>query len=148
MRSPRRVKGFGPSSTCATGITGYQKRRRTFCLVTSMVDHETRCYFAAVPHDQRDGKLIDQAGFVRRCAGAGVHVEGWKARAGDAQAKAVALRDEAARRSKGNAQRPFGGATVALSEDGRLTVGWHVEEDCGDIEARAVGCAPQLEGDV
>src|SRR5579862_4364933 len=34
--SPRSVKGFGPSLRCSIGISAYQKRRSTGCLVFSM----------------------------------------------------------------------------------------------------------------
>src|SRR5450830_106577 len=35
--SPSKVNGLGPSLSMETGIRAYQKRRRTFCFVTSMV---------------------------------------------------------------------------------------------------------------
>src|SRR5580704_10369939 len=35
--SPKRVNGFGPSRSFSVGMVAYQKRRRTFCLVLSMV---------------------------------------------------------------------------------------------------------------
>src|SRR3954466_4290754 len=36
MSSPIRRKGLGPSSRADIGISAYQKRRSTFCLVVSM----------------------------------------------------------------------------------------------------------------
>ena len=37
MSSPSSRNGFGPLARCAIGMTGYQKRRSTGCLVTCMV---------------------------------------------------------------------------------------------------------------
>src|SRR5258708_17153350 len=57
MSSPRRRNGFGPAARSSSGITAYQKRRKTFCLVVSMWSSTPalRACFSSFP---RDGAVV------------------------------------------------------------------------------------------
>src|SRR3954462_11972427 len=58
MSSPSRVKGCGPASSFAIGMTAYQNRRSTDCFVTSMAAPRLRGDLAVLDELQGVGLLV------------------------------------------------------------------------------------------